>query len=380
MRKQIILVAAIVILFCLVSGSFATTATFQGLGGLPSDGTPYDLSVPFGVSSDGSVVAGVAKVVFSMQAHEEAFHWTGSGGMVSLGDLPGGKVKSDARGISANGSVIVGFSESSSGIEAFRWENNVMTGLDDLSGGNFGSVAYDASSDGSVIVGYGSSASGTEAFRWENNTMTGLGDLTGGDFRSVAYGVSPDGSMIVGFSESYSGHQAFRWENNVMTGIGYLPGGSWSEAYRVSADGSVIVGWSDSDSGREAFRWRNGNMEGLGDLSGGDFYSWARDVSADGSIVVGMGKTGTGGSGYEAFIWDEDNGMQSLQFVFEDEYGLDLTGWTLQEARGISDDSLTIVGYGINPDGYTEAWIATIPEPATLLLLGFGGLILSRKR
>lgn len=29
---------------------------------------------------------------------------------------------------------------------------------------------------------------------------------------------------------------------------------------------------------------------------------------------------------------------------------------------------LKIVGYGSNPDGYTGAWIATIPEPSTLLL------------
>lgn len=43
-------------------------------------------------------------------------------------------------------------------------------------------------------------------------------------------------------------------------------------------------------------------------------------------------------------------------------------------------DGLTIVGWGYNPDGYDEAWIATIPEPTTLLLLGFGGLALRRKR
>ncbi len=45
-------------------------------------------------------------------------------------------------------------------------------------------------------------------------------------------------------------------------------------------------------------------------------------------------------------------------------------------ARGISDDGLTIIGDGINPLGNIEAWIArsevTIPEPATMLLLGSG--------
>ena len=55
------------------------------------------------------------------------------------------------------------------------------------------------------------------------------------------------------------------------------------------------------------------------------------------------------------------------------------TGWTLKEAWGISDDGLTIVGIGINPDNNQEAWIANIgapiepiPEPTTIILLGSG--------
>ena len=111
-------------------------------------------------------------------------------------------------------------------------------------------------------------------------------------------------------------------------------------------------------------------MVGLGDLAGGIFNSVANGVSADGSVVVGRG---SGTSGNEAFLWDAANGMQSLQNVLVAQLGLDLTGWNLAEATGISADGLTIVGYGIH-DGLTEAFIAVIPGPGALGLLAVAGL------
>ena len=61
-------------------------------------------------------------------------------------------------------------------------------------------------------------------------------------------------------------------------------------------------------------------------------------------------------------------------------YGLDLTGWTLRGAKEISDDGSVIVGTGRNPNGDSEAWLAVIPEPATLILLLMGGLVLTKRR
>jgi len=127
-----------------------------------------------------------------------------------------------------------------------------------------------------------------------------------------------------------------------------------------------VVGMSNSASGEEAFRWTSGGgMVGLGDLPGGDFWSEALDVSADGSTVVGWGVSA---SGQEAFIWDQANGMRNLRDVLVSDLGLNLTGWTLDAAYGISDDGQTIVGWGYNPSGNPEAWIATLPEPVTLSL------------
>jgi hypothetical protein len=118
-------------------------------------------------------------------------------------------------------------------------------------------------------------------------------------------------------------------------------------------------------------------MVGLGDLPGGAFYSHAFGVSADGSIVVG---TSPSDLNSEAFLWNIEDGMMSLKYVLENEYSLDLTGWNLTSATAISDNGLNIVGYGTNPDGNWEAWLVTTPEPTTLLLLGFGAVVLRKKR
>jgi PEP-CTERM motif len=60
-----------------------------------------------------------------------------------------------------------------------------------------------------------------------------------------------------------------------------------------------------------------------------------------------------------------------------------VAGWTLVEATAISDDGLTIAGWGFNSDGDTEGWVATItavPEPSTGLLLGVGVALLAQRR
>src|SRR5262245_238648 len=160
-------------------------------------------------------------------------------------------------------------------------------------GCSFCSEANGVSADGSVVVGDADYLINREAFRWTSaGGMVGLGDLPGGDFYSNANAVSADGSVIVGNSSSASGLEAFRWTSGGgMVGLGYLPGWVESSAYGASADGSVIVGntsFSSSSLNGQAFRWTSaGGMVGLGDLPGGQFYSGASGVSADGSVIVG---------------------------------------------------------------------------------------------
>lgn len=354
-------------------------ASFQGLGDLPGGEFWSD---PSGISADGSVIVGRSVSA----SGTEAFRWENSV-MTGLGDLPGGDFFSHAHAVSADGSVIVGRSVSHASAvegplrtEAFRWENGTMTGLGDLEGGDFYSVGHSVSDNGSVIVGNATTELGREAFRWEDDVMVGLGDLPGGPFGSEAEAVSADGTVVVGAAKTFDNEEeAFRWENGVMTGLGDLPGGGiYSHAHGVSSDGSVIVGTSNSASGSEAFRWEGGIMVGLGDLEGGYFgSSRGLAVSADGTVAVGDGSSSLGN---EAFIWDAEQGMRNLRDVLVTDLGLDLTGWTLWTAQDISANGLAIIGDGLNPSGYQEGWIAYVPEPATLCLLGLGGLAVMRRR
>ncbi len=364
-------------------------ASFHELEDLP--GGRY-WSKACGVSPDGSAVVGEStlmgttpisfetaiKMVISGQGYLKesrptlATLWKKSGDVVSLGSLLG-DFASNAYGVSINGSAVVGRIHSSSKLEALLWtasEGIVSLGclqnVNDPNGLETSSVAYDISADGTLVVGAISSQSGKEPFLWTKlDGIQTFGNLSGGYSWGEARGVSADGSVIVGFSSSASGVEAFRWTKiDGMVGLGDLPGGKFrSEAYGVSSDGSVVVGWSHSQSGGEAFRWTaSDGMQGLGDLPGGNFQSWAYDVSGDGSIIVGFSVSALNSDGSEAFIWDVNNGMRSLKNVLANDYDLDMSGWRLEKATGISDDGMTVVGEGLNPRGIPKGWVATFPD------------------
>jgi probable HAF family extracellular repeat protein len=224
-----------------------------------------------------------------------------------------------------------------------------------------------------------------EAFRWtQSGGMVSLGDIPGGADLSIAEAASPHGSVIVGIGNGTSADQveAFRWTAaSGPVSLGDLPGGrTTARGYAVSADGSVVVGEGSSSNGTEAFRWTlAGGMQGLGDLPGGNFVSTALSVSADGSVVSGWSTSSA--SQADAYIWDAQHGMRSIKSILTNDFGLNLSGWTLELAF-VSADGTTLAGHGINPQGYRQGWIATVPEPtsATFLATAIGALTLKRKR
>jgi probable HAF family extracellular repeat protein len=344
----------------------AVAATFVPLGFLPG-GTS---SVARDFSGDGSTVVGYSA--------GNAFRWTSAGGMVAL-DQSAGFFGSDAYGVSADGSTVVG--DAGTGV-AFRWTPaDGMVGLGFLPGKSASSIAFDVSGDGATAVGYSTDGHLDEAFRWTSaGGMVGLGFLPGGT-TSDAYGISGNGATIVGQSTNSAGfNEAFLWTSaGGMVGLGFASGGFSSAAFGISADGSTIVGDAaigvppcdaSGNCHHEAFRWTSASvMVGLG-LPPGFQDSFAFDVSADGSVVVGSAYDSASHT-YSAVFWDAANGMRPLDEVLV-ELGVDLTGWRLSQAEAVSSDGLTLVGFGTNPSGQLEGWIATIPEPGTGLLLMTG--------
>jgi probable HAF family extracellular repeat protein len=148
-----------------------------------------------------------------------------------------------------------------------------------------------------------------------------------------------------------------------MVGLGDLPGGAVrSFATAMTPDGAVIVGYSESGSGVEAFRWTaDEGMTGLGDLPGGQFRSLAVAVSADGSTILCASDTDRG---EEYAIWTREEGMQNLRARLIDLGAKEADAWFLSgHYGGISADGRIVAGYGTNPSGHREAWIASIARP-----------------
>lgn len=372
------------ILAVAVSQTFAQPA-FYGVGDL-SGGTQG--SGVYGVSRDGSVAVGSSDNV--------AIRWTRSGGMMALEDLndphnPPQLHKAVAA--SADGSVIAA---EGGWYQAYRWTaGGAGMHIPNLGAPLVITTAYPQaiSADGSVVVGesYSTSDNSYHAWRWTaDGGVQTLGSLPGGEAGSDANGVSADGSVIVGLAtNAQSENEAYRWtESSGMVGLGVLnlPGERHgSGATAVSADGRTIVGSSygvpaNTPSGdiMEPFLWRADiGMVSLGDLPNGWHYSNAYAVSGDGSVVVGSSLT----SPYpEAFIWDATHGMRSLRDVLTADFGVNLDGWVLQEATGISDDGLTIVGNGLNPAGQWEGWVAVVPEPATGMVMSLSLVFFWKRR
>jgi uncharacterized membrane protein len=344
---------------------------FQGLGTLSPQ--PAVQVVARGISADGRVVVG---------GTSSAFRWTAETGIQSLG------FSGSANDVSSDGSVIVGLRAG----RAVRWtEGTGAVELGTLPGGEPARNAVAVSGDGNTIVG----TSFAQSFLW---TQAGGFQMIDGGAPS---NISQDGSVVVGTvpgttSPPQPGVPVTQWArwtaNDGWQGLPELPGPillQGSAANAVTADGMLIVGRAESHElgsvPADAVVWSEaGGTESLGFSFDGEalFLSQAMAVSADGSVIAGLIAPAAAPGDSRAFIWDAANGLRYVDELLTN-LGLDVSDWVLREVVGLSADGLTLTGNGlVDEEGIPRqrAWIAVIPEPSTGALLGAGLVALARRR
>ena len=365
--------------------SFIPIGSFPGAEGYASEA--------FGVSADGTYVAGRA----GSDRPDQAIRWTVAGGLQGLGLPPADRPGSLAYGISGDGSVLVGDAQFGSSGRGFRWTQD--SGYQALTGRTPAEItsARSISSDASWTVGTVGDRRTRQPARWSADGSVEVFDNVPAGNDSWAFGVSDDGSHVVGMSrfgvapgQPGPTLEAYRWIDGAdgpptVERLGWLatpPSGSIleSRAYDTSADGSFVAGFSTNERGSwEAFRWDAASgMVGLGILDGGND-SRGLAMSSDGTAIVGIASDRFGDN--QAFLWTETGGMRTVEDVLFEDFGVMLPdGWQLFSAEDISADGRTIVGYGVNPDGVFEGFVATVPAPATVLPLGLALAAVRRRR
>ncbi|HVU89840.1 MAG TPA: dockerin type I domain-containing protein [Pirellulales bacterium] len=328
-------------------------ATFTPLGILSG----YQGSIANDISSDGSTVVGYSS---SNSGGGGGWRWTAATGLVALPNVTAGD-NATPYGVSGNGSVIGGDEQSSDSLtlNGYLWSATQGPSFLSAPAGASRPSVRDVSSAGSAAAGIMSVAGNNEAFLWTSSAgITDLGKLPAA-IDSRALGISADGATVVGAS----GTQPFLWTKaGGMVGLPSLPGATLTYGTAVTNNDTIVAGsglflGAPAATFLEAFRWtsKTGSVS-LGFLPGASS-SQVGGMSLDGSMIVGSSGT--------AFVWTQASGMLNLKSVLSANGATGLTGWTLLAGNGVSGDGREIAGYGLDPAGHYEAFLATLPSFAT---------------
>lgn len=355
------------------------------------------------------LIAGIFLLSLAAPAGAVQFRLTPLGNLGGVGNL-WGQVQSIAYDISPSGTYIVGGSYSNktspNPMAAFLWDST-MRDLDPDT--TIPRTAWGVN-DAGYVVGECSGAPCTNGWVYDpvSSQIVDLGNLgTGISTRSWASGISEDGTVVgatsylnwpgltpfiarkgtngwamewlglnnVGGANkvkgAVSGHyfvagfdgpdymgKAILVDRNYnvspattsITFLGSTPGQSTSVALDLSHDSVnnafTVVGYSGYPI-KQATQW---NVTGSG-ITVQALASMAGPIE---SVAYGVDSFGqvVGTFGGQAVVWSRGN-MENLNSL------MDTTGagWTLKEARSISDANHKIAGFGTNPQGETEAYV-----------------------
>jgi hypothetical protein len=230
---------------------------------------------------------------------------------VDLGALPGFSPFSAAIAISSDGSVLYGFARyTGAGLtQAVRYTvaGPTITAIPFLNAGDDTSIpaARGTSSDGSVMVGYSGTSTGSalSAFRYvEGSGISAIPYLPGGTWNN-AQAVSPDGNLVMGVSESATAPNGeiylYNASTAALTALG-TPAAGWSfnGLGGMTPDGSVVaLSLGDPANPANAGFIHNANgwheVQAIVAGTGIDVTGWTIDiiyaVSSDGTRIWGSG-------------------------------------------------------------------------------------------
>lgn len=353
------------------------SAQFTPLGFGPGNGT---YSHATSVSDDGRFVGG----------HTESGNgltpliWNETG--YTLLAVPTGFDGAYINDISADGSQAVAISLGPNGFRGVHWNSaGVATVMPTPTGPGMMSSINTINADGSVMGGFTNQTFfpnlESDAWSYNNGTQTNHGDIPGGLRGASFTGVTNDGSTFVGYADDGQ-QRAIRYTSDGFDVLGTVAGGSGAGfAVNIGAYGGTIVGNLDVDGSTHASYWTPDGTAHLIDTPDAFDGGSASATSADGSIIIGSWYNGFADDlTSTAFIWTALDGARALADVLRDDYGYDLDGWTLNLATDITPDGRTIVGEGVNPQGYLEAFKFTVPAPSGVAVLGAGALLFTRRR
>ncbi|GIV11533.1 MAG: hypothetical protein KatS3mg020_1024 [Fimbriimonadales bacterium] len=301
----------------LLSISSAQTPQLVQVSTLPA-------SAALGISADGQHVVGGS---LAWNANTPAFYWTPSRGERQL-PLPAGARQAIARGVSDDGSVIVGEAYYNTGvtIRPVVWRApDYQPTLLPLPSGYQEGIAMDVSGDGRLIVGRYTHTNRRYFAMWIDGVLNEPLSAIEGEFRRISRDGVPVGGFDVGGSvrwtpqrgfevlggiyataASLSAHHVVGFTSNIGDG---LMGSYWdscgqislgrfndlqTELYALSDDGRIAAG--TAGRGQFAIRWKRerGFLDGWENLNatfapylGGRVLGNVFDMSADGRYLVG---------------------------------------------------------------------------------------------
>ncbi len=321
---------------------------------LPAGATYNDVRC---LSRNGAVVAGLAGPL----ANDYLYTWSAPSIPVIIPKPPSwGYYRPD--GMNLDGTAFTGYRTTGGNPNnsiAYRWTQAL--GFQDLGTlGGDSSWGYAISDDGQVVTGYSWTGSNPVdlAFRWTPGTgMVGL-PIAGGLTNHFGWAMNGAGTAIVGTGYTNAGEVIFRWTQAGGTeNLGPGAGSAWGGGTAVSADGTAIAGYSAAGACYDGLRRTD---SGGFEMFGG-FLNYSRitprGITPDGTAIVSnlQVQCGLYTATNRAGVWTQARGMVELMSYLSGE-GVNLTGWTLYDVVGVSNDGTTLAGNGVL-GGVSRGWV-----------------------